>query len=72
MNNFLSQKWCLCLNVRNRKKLCCAKNHKFGDETTVCLPNIYLLPAVHPVILYNNKYGKLVYELEVIIMIIIK
>ena len=36
MNNLLSQKWCLCLNVQNRIKLCRAKNHKFGDETTVC------------------------------------
>ena len=35
MNNLLSQKWCLCLNVQNRTKLCHAKNHKFGDETTV-------------------------------------
>ena len=37
MNNLLSQKWCLCLNVQNRIKLCSAKNHKskFGDETTV-------------------------------------
>ena len=35
MNNLLSQKWCLCLNVQNRIKLCHAKNHKFGDETTV-------------------------------------
>ena len=34
MNNLLSQKWCLCLNVQNRIKLCRAKNHKFGDETT--------------------------------------
>ena len=36
MNNFLSQRWCLCLNVQNRIKLCRAKNHKFGDETSVC------------------------------------
>ena len=36
MNNLLSQKWCLCLNVQNRIKLCRAKNHKFGDDTTVC------------------------------------
>ena len=35
MNNFLSQKWCLCLNVQNRIKLCRTKNHKFVDETTV-------------------------------------
>ena len=35
MNNFLSQKWCLCLNVQKLTKLCRAKNHKFGDETTV-------------------------------------
>ena len=35
MNNLLSQKWCLCLNVQNRIKLCRAKNHKFGDEITV-------------------------------------
>ena len=34
MNNLLSQKWCLCLNVQNRIKLCRAKNHKFGDDTT--------------------------------------
>ena len=34
MNNVLSQKWCLCLNAQNRIKLCRAKNHKFGDETT--------------------------------------
>ena len=36
MNNLLSQKWCLYFNVQNRIKLCRAKNHKFGDETTVC------------------------------------
>ena len=36
MNNLLSQKWCLCLNVQNRIKLCRPKNHKFGDDTTVC------------------------------------
>ena len=35
MNNLLSQNWCLCLNVQNRIKLCRAKNHKFGDDTTV-------------------------------------
>ena len=35
MNNLLSQKWYLCLNVQNRIKLCRAKNHKFGDDTTV-------------------------------------
>ena len=35
MNNMLSQKWYLCLNVQNRIKLCRAKNHKFGDDTTV-------------------------------------
>ena len=35
MNNLLSQQWCLCLNVQNRIKLCRAKNHKFGDDTTV-------------------------------------
>ena len=40
MNNLLSQKWCLCLNVQNRIKLCYAKNHKFGDETTVYKYNI--------------------------------
>ena len=33
MNNLLSQKWCLCLNVQNRIKLCRATNHKIGDET---------------------------------------
>ena len=37
MNNLLGQKWCLCLNVQNRIKLCRAKNHKFGDDTTVRL-----------------------------------
>ena len=36
MNNLLIQKWCLCLNVQNRIRLSRAKNHKFGDETTVC------------------------------------
>ena len=35
MNNLLSQKWCLCLNVQNRMKLCRAKSRKFGDDTTV-------------------------------------
>ena len=35
MNNLLSQKSCLCLNVQKRTKLCRVKNHKFGDETTV-------------------------------------
>ena len=35
MNNLLSQKWCLCLNVQNRIKLCRTKNHKFSDDTTV-------------------------------------
>ena len=35
MNNLLRQKWCLCLNVQNRIKLCRAKNRKFGDDTTV-------------------------------------
>ena len=35
MNDLLSQKWCLCLYVQNRIKLCRAKNHKFGDEMTV-------------------------------------
>ena len=39
MNNLLSQKWCLYLNVQNRIKLCRAKNHKFGDETTVSNTN---------------------------------
>ena len=35
MKKLLSQKWCLCLNVQNRIKLCRAKNHKFGDDMTV-------------------------------------
>ena len=48
MNNLLSQKWCLCLNVQNRIKLCCTKNHKFGDDTTICcLEKIKSLWAVH-------------------------
>ena len=37
MNNLLSQKWCLCLNVQNRIKLRRAKNHELGDKTTVCI-----------------------------------
>ena len=41
MNNLLSQKWCLCLNAQNRIKLCRAKNHKFGDETTVQLDELF-------------------------------
>ena len=36
MNNLLSQKWYLCMNVQNRIKLCRAKIHNFGDDTTVC------------------------------------
>ena len=43
MNNLLSQKWCLRLNVQNRIKLCHAKNHKFGDDTTVYLKTIMKL-----------------------------
>ena len=57
MNNLLSQKWCLCFNVQNRIKLCRAKNHKFGDETTVCLflnmffyTHIYALIPVHSMV----------------------
>ena len=54
MNNLLSQKWCLCLNVQNRIKLCRAKNHKFGDETTV---GTYVqLQAYLQVGLYNIMY----------------
>ena len=41
MNNLLSQKWCLCLNAQNRIKSCHAKNHKFGDDTTVYIPVLY-------------------------------
>ena len=43
MNDLLSQKWCLCLNVQNRIKLCRAKNHKFGDDTTVCICCIIII-----------------------------
>ena len=43
MNNLLSQKWYLCLNVQNRIKLCRAKNHKFGDESTVCQSALIIL-----------------------------
>ena len=46
MNNLLSQKWCLCLNVQNRIKLCRAKNHKFGDDTTVYIYDAYVLICV--------------------------
>ena len=47
MNNFLSQNCCLCLNVQNRIKSCRAKNHKFGDETTVC---VYVLVSAYALV----------------------
>ena len=50
MNNLLSQKWCVCLNVQNRIKLCRAKNHKFGDNTTVYITYIYTRQYI---IIYN-------------------
>ena len=59
MNNLLSQKWCLFLNVQNHIKLCRAKNHKFGDDTTVYIYiYIYILPqpngAIKPHMVTNR------------------
>ena len=52
MNNLLSQKLYLCLNVQNRIKLCRAKNHKFGDDATVCIISCNILYYINTIILH--------------------
>ena len=59
MNNLLSQKWCLCLNIQNHIKLCRAKNQKFGDDTTV-RPTVFTIHYT----LYSRVYQNLAISSE--------
>ena len=57
MNNLLSQNWCLCLNIQNHIKLCRAKNHKFGDDTTVYIYIIYIYRVKHLILSFHGDFS---------------